>query len=56
MADIIPIILSGGAGTRLWPLSTERLPKQFMRIWNGGRSLLAEAPAAARPPRGATPR
>jgi mannose-1-phosphate guanylyltransferase / mannose-6-phosphate isomerase len=26
---IIPAIMSGGAGTRLWPLSTERKPKQF---------------------------
>ncbi|HEY4607052.1 MAG TPA: sugar phosphate nucleotidyltransferase, partial [Acidimicrobiia bacterium] len=27
-----PVILSGGAGTRLWPLSTEGSPKQFMRL------------------------
>ncbi len=26
---IIPAIMSGGAGTRLWPLSTEASPKQF---------------------------
>jgi mannose-1-phosphate guanylyltransferase/mannose-6-phosphate isomerase len=26
---IIPVIMSGGAGTRLWPLSTEHQPKQF---------------------------
>jgi mannose-1-phosphate guanylyltransferase/mannose-6-phosphate isomerase len=26
---IIPVIMSGGAGTRLWPLSTEHEPKQF---------------------------
>jgi len=26
---IIPAIMSGGAGTRLWPLSTEAYPKQF---------------------------
>lgn len=29
---IIPIILSGGAGTRLWPLSTPQKPKQFLRF------------------------
>jgi mannose-1-phosphate guanylyltransferase / mannose-6-phosphate isomerase len=29
---IIPIILSGGAGTRLWPLSNEETPKQFLRF------------------------
>lgn len=32
---IIPVILSGGAGTRLWPLSTEAKPKQFLNLWNG---------------------
>ena len=26
---IIPVIMSGGAGTRLWPLSTQSAPKQF---------------------------
>lgn len=29
---IIPIILSGGAGTRLWPLSHDERPKQFLRF------------------------
>ncbi len=29
---IIPIVLSGGAGTRLWPLSREAKPKQFLRF------------------------
>ncbi len=28
-ARIVPVILSGGAGTRLWPLSTPERPKQF---------------------------
>ncbi|MGH8948425.1 MAG: mannose-1-phosphate guanylyltransferase, partial [Acidimicrobiia bacterium] len=27
-----PVILSGGSGTRLWPLSTSRAPKQFLEI------------------------
>ncbi|MFM7608313.1 MAG: sugar phosphate nucleotidyltransferase, partial [Alphaproteobacteria bacterium] len=26
---ILPVILSGGTGTRLWPLSRESYPKQF---------------------------
>ena len=38
---LIPIILSGGAGTRLWPVSREAHPKPFMRI-NGGKSLLTQ--------------
>ena len=29
---IIPIILSGGAGTRLWPLSWGDHPKQFLSL------------------------
>lgn len=36
---LLPIILSGGAGTRLWPVSREAHPKPFMRI-GGGKSLL----------------
>lgn len=31
---IIPVILSGGAGTRLWPLSRELYPKQFLSLVN----------------------
>ncbi|MDB5770197.1 MAG: mannose-phosphate guanylyltransferase/mannose-6-phosphate isomerase [Burkholderia sp.] len=38
---LIPIILSGGAGTRLWPVSREAHPKPFMRI-GGGKSLLKQ--------------
>ena len=30
MPDIIPVILCGGSGTRLWPLSRELCPKQFV--------------------------
>ena len=33
------LILAGGAGTRLWPLSTETRPKQFLELF-GGQSLL----------------
>ena len=32
---ITPIILAGGAGTRLWPVSREETPKQFCRLMNG---------------------
>ncbi len=31
---IIPVILAGGSGTRLWPLSRELYPKQLMEIYN----------------------
>ena len=36
---IIPHILCGGAGTRLWPISREAFPKQFVPLING-KSLL----------------
>jgi mannose-1-phosphate guanylyltransferase/mannose-6-phosphate isomerase len=32
MNDILPVILSGGSGTRLWPLSREAYPKQFLAL------------------------
>jgi mannose-1-phosphate guanylyltransferase / mannose-6-phosphate isomerase len=38
---IVPVILSGGAGTRLWPASRESMPKQFMRLI-GDRSTFQE--------------
>ena len=43
VAPLIPVILSGGAGTRLWPVSRRAYPKPFMRLGNGetllGRTL-----------------
>ncbi len=32
MLKITPVILSGGSGTRLWPLSRAALPKQFLPL------------------------
>jgi mannose-1-phosphate guanylyltransferase/mannose-6-phosphate isomerase len=29
---ILPVILAGGGGTRLWPVSTDRSPKQFQKL------------------------
>jgi mannose-1-phosphate guanylyltransferase len=39
---IIPVIMAGGSGTRLWPLSRERFPKQFLSI-AGEQSLFQQA-------------
>ncbi|WP_290885962.1 mannose-1-phosphate guanylyltransferase/mannose-6-phosphate isomerase [Arenimonas sp.] len=39
MPQIIPVLLSGGSGTRLWPLSRETHPKQFQPLV-GEQSLL----------------
>ena len=30
--SLLPIILAGGKGTRLWPLSRESFPKQFLKL------------------------
>ncbi|MBA2126593.1 mannose-1-phosphate guanylyltransferase/mannose-6-phosphate isomerase [Hyphomicrobium methylovorum] len=35
MSTIFPVILSGGSGTRLWPLSRSMYPKQFIHFFNG---------------------
>ncbi len=50
MTQLIPVILSGGAGSRLWPLSRESHPKPFIRL-SDGSSLLQKtfARAAALP-------
>lgn len=54
MLPIIPVILSGGSGTRLWPLSREAYPKQFLPLvgndtmlqatWKRVASLADQAP------------
>ncbi|MEY4269317.1 MAG: hypothetical protein RLZZ58_533 [Pseudomonadota bacterium] len=46
---ITPIILSGGSGTRLWPLSTIDNPKQFQTL-TGDASLFAETAARTADP------
>jgi mannose-1-phosphate guanylyltransferase/mannose-6-phosphate isomerase len=52
---LIPVILSGGAGTRLWPLSREMYPKQLLAL-TGKQTMLQETAirlagiAGARPP------
>ena len=60
---IIPVILSGGSGTRLWPLSRRARPKQMLDLAGGGTMLaltvarVADAGPvrAARPGRGHRP-
>lgn len=45
MALIIPVILCGGSGTRLWPLSRSGFPKQFLVLSGDGspKSLFQQA-------------
>ena len=50
MSVIFPVILSGGSGTRLWPLSRSMYPKQFIRFFNGqNASFLAAALTRLKP-------
>lgn len=39
---LIPVILAGGRGIRLWPLSRETYPKQFLHLYSDHYSLLQE--------------
>ena len=48
-SPIIPILLAGGAGTRLWPVSRDALPKQFLPLV-GERSTYQETLARVRDP------
>ncbi|HEE0104253.1 mannose-1-phosphate guanylyltransferase/mannose-6-phosphate isomerase [Citrobacter freundii] len=38
---LLPVIMAGGTGSRLWPMSREQYPKQFLRLY-GQRSMLQE--------------
>ena len=41
--NIIPVILCGGSGTRLWPLSRQSYPKQYLSPTNNSeRSLFQD--------------
>ncbi len=53
--QIVPVILSGGAGTRLWPLSRADHPKQFLDLLGGGTMLQATARRVADPARFGAP-
>ena len=54
MNELLPVILSGGSGTRLWPLSRESYPKQFLPLTGDLTMLQATwrrvAPIAGRAP------
>lgn len=48
MEHLNAVILAGGSGTRLWPLSTPSFPKQFLPLPNG-RSMIQESLARIEP-------
>jgi mannose-1-phosphate guanylyltransferase/mannose-6-phosphate isomerase len=43
MSDIVPVLLCGGSGTRLWPVSRRSFPKQFVPL--AGQGTLFQAAA-----------
>ena len=51
---IVPVILSGGSGTRLWPVSRESLPKQLWPLVSD-RTMIQETALRARGPAFAPP-
>ncbi len=48
MKHLNAVILAGGSGTRLWPLSTPDFPKQFLPL-PGGKSMIQETLARVAP-------
>lgn len=48
-SSLTPLILCGGAGTRLWPVSRQDLPKQFVSLF-GDRSSFQETVLRVRDP------
>jgi mannose-1-phosphate guanylyltransferase len=44
-----PVIMAGGSGSRLWPLSRQNTPKQFLDLDNSGNTLLQQTLARLSP-------
>ena len=40
MTTLVPVLLAGGSGTRLWPTSRKSYPKQFVDLTDAGDSFL----------------
>jgi mannose-1-phosphate guanylyltransferase/mannose-6-phosphate isomerase len=53
MSVVVPVLMAGGSGTRLWPLSRASYPKQFLRLLDDASLLQATVKRAAKIP-GAT--
>ena len=51
---LYPVILSGGSGTRLWPMSRSALPKQLLAL-NGARTMIQDTVLRAQLPGAAAP-
>ena len=53
--DVVPVILSGGSGSRLWPVSRESFPKQFWGLLHHERSMIVETALRGQRPGFAAP-
>src|SRR5690242_8226481 len=53
-ASLLPVLMAGGSGTRLWPLSRELYPKQLLKLTND-RSLLQNTALRAKKIPGSLP-
>lgn len=42
MSKIVPVIMAGGSGSRLWPLSRGQYPKQFLKLTSSKHTMLQE--------------
>lgn len=42
-SNLFFVILAGGSGTRLWPISRENMPKQFVQVGSNNKSLIEQA-------------
>jgi mannose-1-phosphate guanylyltransferase/mannose-6-phosphate isomerase len=54
MSVVVPVLMAGGSGTRLWPLSRSAYPKQFLRLLADDCSLLQATVRRAQRVPGAT--
>lgn len=54
MSLIVPVILSGGSGTRLWPFSRSQFPKQMQKLYSD-RSMFQETAARVTGPQFSDP-
>ncbi len=54
-ATVVPVVLSGGSGTRLWPLSRELYPKQLLALCSDGTMFQDTVRRVADPARFAAP-
>ncbi len=55
MMTLLPVLLAGGSGTRLWPLSREQYPKQFLALTDDRTLLQNTALRARQLPQAAAP-